>query len=143
MTPKEQAEELMGKLVHFAEQELSKYGEFYPFGAEVETDGKVVLSASYNGKDHPSSQVMIEELTKIFQSKAKAGKIKAAAIVYDMRIQPPGSIAKTDAICFSYDHKEGYTVNVFFPYTLGADKKVIIQPLIAAKGKGNIFGKNN
>lgn len=139
MTSKEECEKLMNVILPAAEQMLARYGEFYPFGGTMDLNGKVSLIAAYEGNEHPLSQTVIDLLTQGFQSDAKAGKIKATAIIYDMRVTLPGSNVKTDAICIQLDHKDGYTVEVFFPYTIDGNKEVRLQKAFAQRGKGLIW----
>ena len=143
MTPKEECEKLMNTLLPFAEQMLSKYGEFYPLGGVMSVDGDISPTAVYDGNEPPPSQEMINLLKESFQSDARAGKIKASAIVYDTYIILPNSSKKTDAVCVRLDHKDNYSAEVFFPYTIGKDKKVVFQSVFAQQGSGDIFGKKN
>ena len=43
MTPKEQCEVLLDKLLPFAEDQMKKYREFYPFAAVILMDDSVEL----------------------------------------------------------------------------------------------------
>ena len=45
MTAKEQCEILLDKLLPFAEQQMKKYREFYPFAAVLQMDDTAVLTA--------------------------------------------------------------------------------------------------
>ena len=46
MTPKEQCEVLLDKLLPFAEEQMKKHREFYPFAAVILTDDAVELTGS-------------------------------------------------------------------------------------------------
>ena len=63
MTPKEECEELLNALLPFAVNQLKKHGEFYPFGAVLNKDGEISLTAVDSGDDHPDPTGMINRLT--------------------------------------------------------------------------------
>src|SRR2546426_1377236 len=94
-------DQLLNALLPFAQQMLSKHGEFYPFGSAMTTDGQIQAHGAYDGDEHPPSQQLIDLLTQAFRQQAAAGHIRAAAICYDIRTIPPGHSEKTDAICVS------------------------------------------
>jgi hypothetical protein len=112
-------DQLLNAVVPFAQQMLAKHGEFFPFGSSMTTDGEIVANASYDGDEQPESKHLIELLTQAFRQEASSGKIRAAAICYDVRTVPPGQSEKTDAICVSAEHKNGEAANVFLPYKKG------------------------
>ena len=83
---------------------------------------------------------LIDLLTDAFRQSAAKGECIATAIVYDIRTIPPGESEKIDAICVSLDHKDGYSVNVAFPYTL-RHGELSLKPAFATKGDAKIFPK--
>lgn len=140
-SPKEECEDLMNELVSFAEQMLQKNGEFFPFGGTISRNGTIAHSSAYDGREQPPSQELINLMTKGFQQSASRGEIKACAIVSDIRIVPPGSKEKTDAIRVQLDHIEDYSVEVIFPYQLSESKELIFGDLFAQAGLNLIFTK--
>jgi len=62
----------------------------------------------------------------------------ATAIFYDVRVVPPGSDEKTDAIAVALDHQENYSAVVLFPYTL-TNSKVQFGEVFAQAGENDIF----
>jgi hypothetical protein len=141
MTPKEECEALMNALVPVAEQLLSKYREFYPFGGTMSVDGKIAPSAGYTGEEHPDSQALIDVLEKAFRDGAKRQLYKATAIVVDVRTIPPGKKDKQDAVEFRLDHVSGYSVRVLLPYAFSQGGKLQFAPSFAARGDQRIFGR--
>jgi hypothetical protein len=139
-TPKEDAEKLMNTLLPFAEKMLREYGEFYPYRGAMTPDGKVVEHAAYTGSEFPKGTEVIQLLTEAFQKDAADRKYIATAIIYDIRTIPPGESEKTDAVCVSLDHNDGYSVNIIFPYTLKHAELSLREPF-ATKGDGKIFPK--
>jgi hypothetical protein len=141
MTPKEECEVLMNALVPFAQQQLSKHHEFYPFGGTMSVDGTIARSASATGEEHPASQPLIEMLEQGFRDGAKRRLYKATAIVVDVRVIPPGKKDKQDAVEVRLDHVSGYSVRVVFPYAFSQAGALEVAPPFAVPGEGRIFGR--
>lgn len=138
-TPKEEAQQLVDAVLPFAEQALSKYGEFYPFGAELSSAGKVAAAMGYNDQEHPSSAEVIAMLHAGFAAKAKAGQVRATALAYDARVQSPGAASKSDAVAIELEHRDGYNATVYFPYTMKGGVVSFATPFAAA-GTHQVFG---
>jgi hypothetical protein len=137
-SPKTQCESLLDAVLPMAAKTLKEHGEFYPFGASLKQGGKVALAMAYDGREKPPSQPLIEMLRDGFRADASAHKIIASAIVYDVRVIPPGTSEKIDAVAVELDHRDNYSVIVFFPYTI-RDSAVDIREPFANKGEGRIF----
>jgi hypothetical protein len=138
-TPKEEAQQLVDAILPFAQQMLSKHKEFYPFGAQLNNAGKVEQVGAYNGNEHPPSAELIDLLHAGFVAKAKAGQVRATALAYDVRVQPPGSSAKSDAVAVELEHRDGYNVTVYFPYTIQNGAAPFGTPFTTA-GPHRVFG---
>ena len=138
MTPEEECEVLLDKLLPFAEDQLRKNCEFYPFAAVLLTDDSVELTANYDGNDHPNSKDVLSDLVQIHKQLANEGKIKASGIVWNAGVNSAEG-KPTDAIIASFEHKEGYSVIVGEPYKIGFFKKVTFGNLFAMEGKHDIF----
>ena len=138
MTPKEQCEILLDKLLPFAEDQLKKYREFYPFAAVLMTDDSVELTDCYDGNEHPESKDVLEQLKQIHKQFALEGKIKASGIVWNASVTSADG-KPSDAIIVSLEHKDDYSVIVGEPYRIGLFKKVSLGNLFAMEGKHDIF----
>lgn len=138
MTPKEQCEILLDKLLPFAEQQMKKYREFYPFAAVLLEDDSVELTASYDGNEHPEPKAVLEDLKKIHKKLAAEGKIKASGIVWNAGVNSADG-KPTDAIIVSLEHRDNYSVIVGVPYKIGLFKTVSFGNLFAMEGKQDIF----
>jgi hypothetical protein len=136
---KSDLEQLLSFVVPFAEQTLTKNGEFFPYGSSMNSDGKMSGVGGYTGSEHPKSAEVIDLLRAGFRHEAEAGKIRACAVVYDIRTVPPGKKEKTDAIAVELDHRGGMSIVVVYPYAIAADKKATLGESYAAKGEGKIF----
>ncbi len=113
----EQLNQLVNSLIQFAQQQLEKVGEFYPFGASIKTDGNLTLEAVHTGSEYPDSNELIQMTESVFKANALAGNIVAAGLCMDVRIQIPGNLEKSDAIQVKLEHKEGDSRNAFLPYS--------------------------
>ncbi len=138
MTPKEQCEVLLDTLLPFAEDQMKKHREFYPFAAVMHTDDSLELTGSYDGNEHPESKDVLETLKQIHKQLASDGKIKASGIVWNASVASADG-KPSDAIIVSLEHKDNYSVIVGEPYKIGLFKKVTFGQLFAMEGKHDIF----
>ena len=138
MTPTEQCEVLLDKLLPFAEEQMKKHREFYPFAAVILTDDAVELTGSYDGGEHPVSKDVINDLIQIHKQLAHDGKIKASGIVWNASVTSADG-KPSEAIIVRLEHKDDYSVIVGEPYKIGLFKKVTFGSLFAIEGKHDIF----
>ncbi|MDO8553694.1 MAG: hypothetical protein Q7S22_02715 [Candidatus Micrarchaeota archaeon] len=129
--------ELTHEMLDFAKKMLSKYGEFHPFGGVIKKDGDIAHVGAYAGKEFPLGQNLVDIMLDSFKEDARKEKIKAAAIVANVTITPPGK-SKIDAIRICLDHKDNYSMQVFFPYILTKD--LVVDNPFATKGLRFAFG---
>jgi hypothetical protein len=133
MSAKQDSEKLTKSVLYVADVLLKKFGEFLPYGGYMELNGRNVIVGVKDLKtDHPKPQDLLDALRTSFQQQARAKRCRAIAIVVDVTLHSSGSDRKRDAIQVSVEHRDGYAVNVFFPYQI-VNKKVIygdkfIQP---------------
>lgn len=128
---------LLEMLMPFAEQMLKKHGEFFPFGAAVNTTGELLAAAGYDGTETPPSEDVIALLVQGFQNDARAGKIRASGICYDGRIVEDGK--KVDAVIISLEHVSGNATKTCVPYTKGLFGKYRFGELTAGLDDPKIF----
>jgi hypothetical protein len=140
--PHPDLEELLNMLVPFAQQMLSKHGEFYPFGATMTSSGEIVANAGHTGEEQPEPQDVIKLLSKGFQQEAASGNIRAAGMCVDIRTTPPGQTEKTDAICVTLEHQSGEAVDVCVPYKKGLLGRMKYGQLFAGKRDPAFFVQN-
>jgi hypothetical protein len=124
----------------FAEQMLKEHGEFFPYGQALDSKGSIVAVGAHDGHEHPPSADVIRLLKQGFISGASTGKYQATALVYDVRVQLPNTGIKSDAIAVALDHKEHYSVIVYFPYTIKG-RDLIVGDAFAQQGKNDVFAK--
>ena len=138
MTPKEQCEVLLDALIPFAENQMKKYREFYPFAAVLLMDDTVEITGSYDGNEYPDSKDVLKDLIQIHKQLASEGKIKASGIAWNSSVVSADG-KPYDAIIVSLEHKDDYSVIVGEPYKIGLFKKVTFDSLFAMEGKHDIF----
>lgn len=102
---------LLNAALPFAQQQLAKHGEFYPYGVALTTDGKVEMLAATTGEEHPASAELLDLLAKGVVS--RLGQFRAAAFVADVRVGP----GHGDAIRVEIEHQEGHAIAVLLPYS--------------------------
>lgn len=105
-------DELLNAGLGFAQQQLSKHGEFYPYAVAIRTDGHTEMIAARPdiADEHPPSAKVIASCLSALLD--KRDQIRAAAVVADVRLPDRDS----DAIEVSLEHAEGATLKVLLPY---------------------------
>lgn len=142
MTPgKADAQELLDDLLPLAKKMLREHREFYPYGGRMSHEGKITHEGASDGTDRPLSQPLIDLLTKAHLQEAERKTSKAVAIIYDVRVLPPGATDKQDAIAVALDHAAGYSVVVYFPYRFSRDGDLLLEAPFANEGDYRIFGR--
>jgi hypothetical protein len=140
---KAECEELLNAVMPFAEQCLSNYREFFPFGATMSQSGEIALAAATDGEEEqPPSEELIELLTEGFREGARNREYRATGLVYDALTVPPGKNAKQDTIICAFDHQDNYSIKICFPYQFDADDELVIEDPYAVEGEYEIFGNS-
>lgn len=137
-SPKSDCERLMNDALPIAQRMLREHGEFYPYGMTLDVAGKGAIVGATDGSERPKSAPLIEMIRAQFRDGAKARKYLATALVYDVRVVDPSTGLKTDAIAVALDHRDGYSVVVFIPYTLRAGE-ILEGNVFAQKGEDVVF----
>jgi hypothetical protein len=138
---KTQLESLVSVVRPFAEKMLRAQGEYFPFGATMDAQGKITSVGAAPGGEHPPSVDFISLLKGAYRINAASGKIIACALVYDVRIIPPAMTEKTDAVAIDLNHRDGMSVTMYYPYRIDPDKKVAFGIPFAVKGPDDIFNR--
>jgi hypothetical protein len=61
-TPRDEMDSLLDMLLPFAQQQLEKHGEFFPFAASIDSSGAQAMVAVDLGDEHPASKDVIDSL---------------------------------------------------------------------------------
>ena len=137
--PKEEVEELMNAVLPFAQKMLTEHGEFHPYGGAINSKREIVWVAVHDGDEHPPSERIIDLLVDACRAEAKAGTYRATAIIFDVRVVPPGSDQKTDAIQIDLDHISELSLTVFLPYKIKHKGEVVYGEMFAQAGEKKVF----
>lgn len=124
-----------------AERMLGEFGEFHPYGGYMKPSGEIAhVGAKDEEDDHPKSKDLLHVLQHSFFEIAATGACKATAIVFNVRVVPPGSEEKSDAVQVCLEHADGYSAEVFLPYQIDQHGRVSYGTMFAREGKHDIFG---
>lgn len=118
----------------FAEQQLEKRGEFFPYGAAVGDAGEVRQFASYDGDEHPTSVAVLDML--IAGLRGERDSLRATAIVADVRLPELDG----EAVRVELEHRDGHAITVLRPYVkrrLG--HRVDYRDLVAIEGEPQVW----
>ena len=104
----------MNQELGVAKEMLRKYGEFYPYGAYIDVQLKVVdVGTRIRGEDRPNCKDLLRTLQQNFIELARKRQCRATAIIFDCVVSLPGSQGKTNAIQICLDHISNYSAIVF------------------------------
>lgn len=101
---------LLDPALGFAQQQLDKYREFYPYAVVVDADGQQRMVAAETGTERPPSADLITLLVAALAE--QRDELRAAALVADVHLAE----LKSDAIRVSLEHSEGVALSVLLPY---------------------------
>lgn len=139
------AEKLMNSLLPFAQQQLEKQGEFFPFAGMLTKDGEAHLgmadASKLNEKGGTAiSQEMIDRIVAAHKKENEKGNLLVSAICFDTRVAKDGE-EKEDAICIAIEEEDGKSINVFLPYKKNFFGKIKYGELFASPKEITIFKK--
>lgn len=103
---------LLGPSLGFAQQQLDKFLEFYPYAVVVAATGEQRMVTGDIGKEQPASADVITALIATLAEQRE--QLRAVAIVADVRLPD----LESDAIRVTLEHAEGVTLAVALPYRL-------------------------
>jgi hypothetical protein len=117
----------------FAQTMLGTFGEFYPFGGALDTDGVVTSIEACEDDPNPVSQDLIERLRDRVRAADRSGDpFVATAVVYDARVQIRDRDIDSDAVVIEVDQASDEPAVVFMLYRRLGDEihygEVLVQP---------------
>ena len=137
----EEIDALLNAVLPLAQQMLGKYGEFYPLGASMNTQGEVGLVGVMPESEFPQAQEIIDLLLAQLLDDASNKLIHGSVICFSGSAIPPGETEKRDAICAHLEHASGICVAAFLPYRKEISGQVTYGELFAGNLKPQIFVK--
>ena len=118
---------LLSEVLPFAQQQLERRGDFFPYGATVSIEGDIRMTAADPGLgEWPGSQAVLDALYA--GVRAARTTARAAAFVADVKLDG------RDAIRVELEHAEGGAMTVFMPYSRGRLRKSISYEQLQAGG---------
>jgi hypothetical protein len=124
---------LLNAVLPFAEQQLARYGEFFPFGAAISEDGQIALLSGDPGLgERPQSQAVLDLLYQ--GARDPVSDYRAAAFAADVRAD--GS----DAVRVELEHREGSVLVVLVPYQQNTPQGTIMFGQVrASAGEARVW----
>lgn len=111
----------------FAEKMLQNGKEYYPFGAKICNEGKLIAVGYKNNEtEFPESQKVIDEFASEFEHELNIGKIKAYGLTYDVKVQTDSLKDKTNAILIDIYHRDSNEIpKYYFTYFWNENNELI------------------
>ncbi len=105
-------------LMEHAKRAIIEDGALFPIGATVTASGGVVPLMRRSSFDEEKDDVrsLVNEILRAFRTLAKEKRARAVAWCVDMRVVPPGSQDKTDALMLFCESVDGTALVVMNPY---------------------------
>ena len=135
----EDLDALLDDLLGFAQAQLAKCGEFFPFGGKVDAAGGISHVQGWTEDERPPSQQLIDLLVIGLRMQAQRREIRASGICSDIRFAAAGDGSESDAISVRLEHANGEVSHVFLPYQRGRDGNLAYGDLFATGGQPDIF----
>ncbi|QIZ76112.1 hypothetical protein [Ferrimonas lipolytica] len=135
-----QAQELLNAAMPLAHKLLTETGEFMPFAAAMTPAGDFVsVDVPEDQEEENPSEAMVADLQLVLRQAAGEGEYIATAVVYDTGILLGEDAQEPqDAVAVNLDHKSGFAMVVFVPYTI-VDGKVQFAEMMAQEAESIIF----
>lgn len=119
---------------NFAQSMLERSGEFYPFGAHIDADGKMTAVGGHDGKEHPLPQDLYQFLASALTTGARNGEILVAALAANVNVPAEVSAPWPDAIRVHIE-ADGYARFLYIPYRLIEKKGLFRKKTVAELSK--------
>lgn len=128
-------DELLSASLGFAQQQLAKHGEFFPYSVVVGANGQTEMIAAQpdTTDDRPASAEVIASCRIVLAE--RRDQLRAAAIIADVRVADLDS----DAIRVDLEHAEGPALTVQLPYTKSSGNIIDYGHLRASSGTRTIW----
>ena len=131
----EETQKIIDHSFEYAKELLEETGEFYPFGAYLDTRGQVhPLEFELDKKNMPTNGQVIEGLTIYCKEEMEKGKIKAYGITFDAGVQMKEGEDAVDTIAIDITLSGSEVEPVYyFPYSLKQKGKIEFEEAFAVK----------
>jgi hypothetical protein len=103
---------------------LEEFGEFYPFSAGIDADGKIVPLSVYFGEEHPPVIEVIKHFEEMLQQKLLEKKLTCVAICVDVMVTHPALQIKMDALQIRYQNLGKESIDYYLPYARSKENSI-------------------
>jgi len=138
-TPREEAEKVMHAGLPSARRAVADGRELTPFAFVMASTGDIRRIAPTEQSPGLASEEGVDSLVRDLREGAETGHYKSIAIFVEVSIEPPAGGGKTEAVEVMLEHRDGYCVNAFFPFTRQADGAAEFAGFFAAPRPGAVF----
>jgi len=121
----EQLHELLTYCIDFGRQMLDDSADFYPFGAMLDVDGRIVSVGGSDGEEKPAPQEIYRLLWEAFAAGAADGTVTAAALAANVDIPAEYDPPVPDGIRVHLESTE-FSRFIYIPYAIGT--KDVVSP---------------
>ena len=106
---------IVDTLFSFAKRLHADGGDVLTTGAPMDTNGNIALSTCGDPQIHPNTPEGRNMVVGALRMQAKSGSIRAAGLLLDVTLQPPGK-PQSDGIRIIAEHKDGQAIDLYVPY---------------------------
>jgi hypothetical protein len=129
---------LLAEAIRAAVHGLRERAEFFPFALALVADGQVRHIQGGTGEEQPDAAELITVAEQSLCELAATGRVRATALVSDVRIRRPETGESSDAIRVQLEHARGQPITCYLPYSLEAGQ-VVRGELFAESGTAAVF----
>jgi hypothetical protein len=134
---------LVGVLVKAGQTLLkNQKGEFSPFAAFTNPEGKVEMLSANIGVECSTSTEVLSLLRAFLHAMAQERKIKASGICVNVTARLPGYADEVNAICCFIERASHPPMDLYVPFLTGFLGKLKYQKPIALPGSPHVFPPN-
>ena len=117
MQPEEAVRLLMNDGISFATKMLRESGEFHPYARTLSRDLAIIDIAAFDGEDKPEGASQLELLESGLRAKVSEDSDIAVATFTNVKLRLDDE-KPVDAVQIGLEHRQGYSINVYFPYSI-------------------------
>lgn len=137
MDPKEAVQVLMNDGISFATRMLEQHAKFHPYARSLNSALAITDIAAYDGDEHPPVANLLALLEQGLREKVSSDVDIAIATFTHVSLRDESN-NRTNAVQIGLEHEGGYSVYVYFPYSI-SETGVSYGDLIAMERTPNIF----
>jgi len=119
MDPEEAVRVLMNDGIAFATRMLKEYGEFHPYARSLNGALAITDIAAYDGDEIPPGANLLDLLEEGLRKKVISDADIAIATFTNVSLRDEHD-ARVNAVQIGLEHEGGYSLNVYFPYSVSA-----------------------